>query len=182
MIVSVGRQTVAAVLAAVAVGAAVLPPAAMGSPTAEYGGAHLYASRAAQSDDEMVYLGLSLATVDAAGRWTGRWIGAHPLARDGATYVVAIAAASWATLQAALGTLDAGSVYLLGDLPYAGDSVCAPGATRRWWLNGVLGADGLSMDWQPTAVPTSAPALSCPTNSLSDGPLLLRVLGAVPAP
>ncbi len=140
------------------------------------------ASAAAQTDEDVPYIGITLAIADGSGRWTGRWLGAHPLTRDGATYVVAMAAASWSVLQAALRANAGAEVYLLGDLPYVGDGVCAPGTLRRWWGNGVLAADGGSMTWETAMVPASAPALSCPVSLGADAPLVVQAVPGPPPP
>ncbi|SRR5581483_5659991 len=137
------------------------------------------AEPAPQSDEDVPYIGISLAIVDASGRWSGRWLGAHPLTRDGATYVVGMAAASWTVLQGTLRAGERGSYYLLGDLPYVGDGVCAPGTLRRWWSNGELAGDGSQMRWEAASVPDTAPALSCPVSLGAEAPLVVQ---AVPAP
>ena len=138
------------------------------------------AAPAAQTDQDLPYIGLSLAVVDGGGQWTGRWLGAHPLTRDGATYVVAMAAASWTVLQDALRTGDRGAYYLLGDLPYVGDGVCAPGTLRRWWRNGEPIGDGSGMSWEAGAAPPTAPAPACPQNLASEAPLVLQSVPPTP--
>jgi hypothetical protein len=140
------------------------------------------ASPSHQGDDEPQLMGVTLATTNAAGQWTGRWLGAHHYTREGALYVVAIADTSWAQLQQALATSGPAAVYLLGDVPYVGDAVCPPGAVRRWWQNGELTADRQGMGWTPAAAPDSAPALACPTNILSEAGLVLRLAGDAPTP
>ena len=124
-----------------------------------------------EAADDPVYVGVSLASVDAAGRWTGRWLGAHPLACDGDTYMLGFAAESWATLRGLLASTT--DPLLIGDLPYAGDGVCIVGTVRRWWSRGTLADDGSRMRWEPGSVPASAPAPACPVNQNADGPLVL---------
>jgi hypothetical protein len=135
-----------------------------------------------QDGDDPPLMGITLATTNASGQWTGRWLGAHRYTRDGALYVVAIADASWNQLQQALATPGPAAVYLLGDVPYVGDGMCAPGALRRWWNNGELTADRQGMGWAPAPVPDSAPALACPTNILPEAGLVLRLPGDAPTP
>jgi hypothetical protein len=135
-----------------------------------------------QDADEPALMGLSLATTNASGQWTGQWLGAHRYNRDGALYVVTIAEASWAQLQQALSTMAPAAVYVLGDTPYVGDGTCAPGALRHWWHNGELTADRRGMSWQPSAVPATAPAVACPSNLFPEAGLLLRLAGDAPAP
>lgn len=125
--------------------------------------------------EETTYLGLAYAQRDASGRWTGRWLGAHPVACDGDGYVALIAAEPMTTLQRALSAQpSSGPLLLLGDVPYVGDGVCASGQLRRWWEPAP--GDANSATWQPTEVPPDVPALSCPLSLPADGPLLLRPL------
>ena len=128
--------------------------------------------------DDPTYLGVSLVSVDAAGRWTGRWLGAHPLACDDDTYLLGFAPESWATLRALMASTT--DPRLIGDLPYAGDGACIVGTVRRWWSGAALADDGTSMRWDPASVPASAPSAVCPVNQNADGPLVLRPAGTVP--
>ncbi len=123
--------------------------------------------------EERTYVGLALATVDAGGRWVGRWLGAHPLSCDGDTYVLAVAAPSWADLERALAAAGP-QRYLIGDLPYVGDGTCIPDAVRQWWAPGEPTADGAGMRWQMAAVPPGAPSFPCPLNVPADGPIVLQ--------
>ncbi len=120
---------------------------------------------------EPVYVGIALASIDAGGNWFGRWLGAHPLSCDGATYVLGVAAPSWADLQSALGSAGQ-QVHLIGDIPYVGDGTCAPETLRRWWTPGPA-ADAGNMRWEGAAVPTTAPSVACPANAAGDAVLLL---------
>jgi hypothetical protein len=129
-----------------------------------------------QAAEDSPYIGISLATIDSRGQWSGRWLGAHLWTREGATYLVAMAGPSWAVLQDMLRTDNRGAFYLLGDLPYAGDGVCAPGTLRRWWRSGELIGDGTAMTWEPATVPAGAPAPPCPQNLPSEAPLVLQAV------
>src|SRR3954469_12667041 len=91
-----------------------------------------------QDDDDPWWMGVSLAMTNANGQWTGQWLGAHRYTREGGLYVVVMADASWDRLQQALATTSPAAAYVLGDTPYVGDGMCAPGAWRHWWHNGVL--------------------------------------------
>jgi hypothetical protein len=140
------------------------------------------ASPSHQDDDEPQLMGVSLASTNANGQWTGQWLGAHRYTREGALYVVAIAEASWSQLQQALATAGPAAVYVLGDVPYVGDGMCAPGAWRLWWRNGELTTDRRGMGWEPAPVPASAPALACPTNLFPEAGLVLRLASDAPTP
>ena len=140
------------------------------------------ASPSPQDDDDPWWIGVSLATTNANGQWTGHWLGAHRYTREGGVYVVAMAGASWGRLQEALAATSPAAAYLLGDTPYVGDGTCAPGAWRHWWQNGVLTTDRREMAWQATPVPASAPALACPTNLFPEAGLVLRLAGDAPTP
>jgi hypothetical protein len=131
-----------------------------------------------EAGDDPTYVGVSLVSVDTAGRWTGRWLGAHPLACDGDTYVLAFASESWATLRGLMTSTS--EPLLIGDLPYAGDGACIVGTARRWWSRAALADDGASMRWEPASVPPSAPAPACPVNQNADGPLVLHLTITVP--
>jgi hypothetical protein len=140
------------------------------------------ASPSPQDDDEPLWMGVSLATTNANGQWTGQWLGAHRYTREGTLYVLVMADASWGRLQQALATTSPAAAYMLGDTPYVGDGTCSPGAWRNWWHNGVLTADRREMAWQATPVPASAPVLACPTNLFPDAGLVLRLDSDAPTP
>jgi|SRR3954452_23167136 hypothetical protein len=135
-----------------------------------------------QDDDDPWWIGVSLAMTNANGQWTAQWLGAHRYTREGGLYVVVMADASWDRLQQALATTSPAAAYVLGDTPYVGDGMCAPGAWRHWWHNGVLTTDRQEMAWQATPVPASAPALACPTNLFPEVGLVLRLAGDAPRP
>jgi len=120
-------------------------------------------------------MGLTLMTSNAAGRLVGRWLGAYPLACEGDTYQLAIAANALTALEQAAGDpgLD-GNVYLAGDFPYFGDGVCVVGAVRRWWRPGEIGGQQAEQHWDGTSVPVVAPAFPCPVNQPGDGLLVLQ--------
>jgi hypothetical protein len=91
-----------------------------------------------------------------------------------------MAAASWGVLQDALRAGEPGSFYLLGDLPYVGDGVCAPGTLRRWWGNGEVAGDGSRMHWAAATVPDTAPAMSCPLSLSAEAPLVVQAVSTPP--
>jgi hypothetical protein len=129
---------------------------------------------------EALYIGLAVAQADAAGRWGGRWLGAHPVRCQDGAYVVSLPGEAWAALQRVLELPDAGARPLLfGDLPYLGDGVCAVGATRRWWGEGELVTAALSR-WRPAPVPSGLPPVPCPQNLPADAPLVLQAEAAAP--
>lgn len=135
------------------------------------GGAPAHAGCRVHAD--FPYLGVALASVDAAGRWVGRWLGAHPLACEGETYVVAVGPDAWAALQRALAD-PSPSLHLAGDLPYVGDGTCLIGAERRWWTRAGSGPVEGEVWWDGAPVPAGVPTLPCPTNLPGDAPLVLR--------
>jgi hypothetical protein len=121
---------------------------------------------------EMPFIGIALASVDARGQWVGRWLGAHPLSCDGATYVADVNAASWADLQRALAATGP-ERFLIGDVPYIGDDTCIPSTLRRWWGPGPP-PTAEAVTWEPGGVPPGAPAFTCPQNTPAEAPLVLR--------
>lgn len=127
-----------------------------------------------QAFADVTYMGLTLATVDAQGQWSGRWIGAHPFSCEQGEYTASVAGQAWSLVRAAAES--GNDFYMLGDVPYAGDSACIVGTLRRWWTRAAVDAAGERLTWQPVAIPSGAPSLECPTNANADAPLVLRFL------
>jgi hypothetical protein len=120
-------------------------------------------------------MGLTLVHPNASGRFVGRWLGAYPLACDGDSYVLALGGEALAALErAAADPSIGGNVYVIGDFPYFGDSVCISGAVRRWWEPGAVGAGRPDQEWQGANVPLMAPAFACPINQPGDALLVLQ--------
>jgi hypothetical protein len=162
----------------------ILPPAEVRGAPAEVRGAPdgVWGAPDRQAEESGEYMGVSFAITDASGRWVGRWLGAHLYTRDGTTYFVGLSPEPWAQLQQALATTDRAALYVLGDLPYAGDGVCAPGSIRRWWSNGQISPGVQAVSWEPAPVPPSAPALPCPLSILPEGWLVLQPVASPPGP
>ena len=120
-------------------------------------------------------MALTLAYPGLGGRFVGRWLGAYPLACDGETYVLAVTADALAALeQAAADPSRGGQVFVMGDFPYFGDSVCLNGAIRRWWEPSAVGGGRSEQHWQGANVPLLAPAFPCPINQAGDAILVLQ--------
>lgn len=120
-------------------------------------------------------MALTLAFPGPGGRFVGRWLGAYPIACDGENYVLAITPDALAALeQAAADPSRGGQVFVMGDFPYFGDSVCLTGAIRRWWEPSAVGGGQPEQRWQGANVPIMAPAFPCPINQAGDAVLVLQ--------